>query len=104
MSGGGSVGLYMNTRAPFFAMCLLAGAAQFAAAQTVKESSSEVRFQLDLHVPDAALAAYLPPGWKATGGAEGTNLRAIFSDRVTVTGPDGKPVGKGSNRVVTLVA
>jgi hypothetical protein len=79
-----------------------------AGAETIVESSSEVRFQLDLHVPDAALAAYLPAGWvpnvAAQGPAKDANLRAVFIDRVTINGPDGKPVGKGSNRLVYLAA
>src|SRR5262245_4276520 len=78
------------------------------AAQTVAEFSSETRFQLDLHVPDAALNAYLPQGWamnvSAQGAAKDANLRAIFVDRVTINGPDGRPVGKGSNRFVYLAA
>src|ERR1700691_3245289 len=77
-------------------------------AEMMVESSSEVRFQLDLHVPDAALAACLPAGWvpnvAAQGPAKDANLRAVFIDRVTINGPDGKPVGKGSNRLVYLVA
>src|SRR5262245_17697670 len=82
--------------------------AHYANAQTMVEYSSEARFQLDLHVPDAALAAYLPPGWTpniaAQGAAKDANLRAVFIDRLTINGPDGKPVGKGSNRLVYLVA
>lgn len=77
-------------------------------AQTLQEYSAETRFQLDLKIPDAALAAYLPPGWTtnvaAQGAAKDCNLRAVFIDRVTINGPDGKPVGKGSNRLVYLVA
>ena len=77
-------------------------------AQTLQENSSETRFQLDLKVPDAALASYLPKGWTANVAAQGAakdcNLRAVFIDRVTINGPDGKPVGKGSNRLVYLVA
>ncbi|HSP70088.1 MAG TPA: hypothetical protein VLN48_20335, partial [Bryobacteraceae bacterium] len=77
-------------------------------AQTLQEYSAETRFQLDLKVSDAALAAYLPPGWTtnvaAQGAAKDCNLRAVFIDRVTISGPDGKPVGKGSNRLVYLVA
>src|SRR5204862_3273519 len=42
-----------------------------AAAQTVTEFSSETRFQLDLHVPDAALNAYLPQGWMPNVAAQG---------------------------------
>jgi hypothetical protein len=77
-------------------------------AQTLQENSSETRFQLDLKVPDAALAAYLPKGWTpnvaAQGAAKDCNLRAVFIDRITINGPDGKPVGKGSNRLIYLVA
>jgi hypothetical protein len=77
-------------------------------AETPVDSSLETRFQLDLHVPDAVLNAFLPPGWMpniaAQGAAKDCNLRAVFIDRVTVNGPDGKPLGKGSNRLVYLVA
>jgi hypothetical protein len=73
------------------------------------EYSAEVRFQLDLRVPDAALMALLPSGWTPNiatqGAAKDANLRAVFIDRLTVNGPDGKPVGStGSNRLVYLVA
>jgi len=71
------------------------------------EHSSEARFQLDLKVPDAAIMAMLPPGFTmnvaAQGAAKDCNLRAVFIDRVTINGPDGKPVGKGSNRLAYLV-
>ena len=87
---------------------ILAAFVPLAIAQTLQESSSETRFQLDLKVPDAALASYLPKGWTpnvaAQGAAKDCNLRAVFIDRITINGPDGKPVGKGSNRLVYLVA
>jgi hypothetical protein len=87
---------------------VLAGVAQTANGQTPVESSAEIRFQLDLHVSDAALAALLPPGFAlnvaAQGPAKDANLRAVFIDRLTINGPDGKPVGKGSNRLVYLAA
>jgi hypothetical protein len=87
---------------------LLASLAPLMLAQTLQENSAEVRFQLDLKVPDAALVSYLPKGWTpnvaAQGAAKDCNLRAVFIDRVTINGPDGKPVGKGSNRLVYLVA
>src|SRR5229473_8498424 len=86
----------------------VAGLVRHANAQTMVESSAETRFQLDLHVPDAAVKASLPPGWTLNvapqGPAKDANLRAIFVDRVTINGPDGKPVGRGSNRLVYLVA
>src|SRR5579863_1323251 len=91
-----------------FAAGFLAGSALHARAETLAEFSSEARFQLDLHVPDDVIKALLPPGWTpnvaAQGPAKDANLRAVFIDRVTINGPDGKPVGKGSNRLVYLVA
>jgi hypothetical protein len=79
-----------------------------ASAQAPVESSSEIRFQLDLHVPEAAVTALLPPGFTLSvatqGPAKDCNLRAIFVDRLTINGPDGKPLGKGSNRLVYLAA
>jgi hypothetical protein len=79
-----------------------------AGAENLLESSLETRFQLDLRVPDAALQAMFPPGFTGNvatqGAAKDCNLRAVFIDRVTVNGPDGKPVGKGSNRLVYLAA
>jgi hypothetical protein len=76
--------------------------------QTLMEYSAEARFQLDVHVPDAALAAYIPQGWTlnvaAQGAAKDANLRVIFIERMTINGPDGRPLGKGSNRLVYLAA
>jgi hypothetical protein len=88
---------------------VVAGFVRYVTAQTAVEYSSEARFQLDLHVPDAALAPFLPAGWTpnvaAQGAAKDANLRAVFIDRVSINGPDGKPAGKnGSNRLVYLVA
>src|SRR5437870_12006274 len=92
----------------FSVIGLLAGLVSYAGAQTPMEHSSEARFQLDLHVPDAALMPYLPAGFTLNvatqGPAKDCNLRAVFIDRVTINAPDGKPVGKGSNRLVYLVA
>lgn len=77
-------------------------------AETMVEHSGEARFQLDLHVPDAALAAFLPTGFTSNvatqGPAKDANLRVIFIDRMTINGPDGKPLGKGSNQLVYLAA
>lgn len=73
-------------------------------AETVVEHSNETRFQLDLKVPDAALAEFIPAGWTVTPAAQGPakdcNLRVIFIDRVTINAPDG--AAKGSNRYVLL--
>src|SRR4051812_23052207 len=90
------------------AVLVLLAAGALNAAETMVEYSSESRFQLDVHVPDAVLQARLPDGWKpnvaAQGPAKDCNLRAVFIDRITINGPDGKPLGKGSNRLVYLVA
>lgn len=76
------------------------------AAETPLESSIETRFQLDLVVPDAAIKSFLPQGFAMNvatqGPAKDCNLRAIFIDRLTINAPDGKPAGKGSNRLVYL--
>jgi len=88
--------------------CALVGLSRHANAQTPLEYSAEARFQLDLRVPDAALAAFVPMGFTLNvatqGAAKDANLRVVFIDRMTINGPDGKPVGKGSNRLVYLVA
>ena len=87
---------------------VLAALAPYASAQTMVEHSSEARFQLDLRVPDAAIMSYLPQGFTLNvatqGPAKDANLRAVFIDRVTINAPDGKPIGKGSNRLIYLVA
>lgn len=89
-------------------LLLAFGIACCVCAETPVESSLEARFQLDLHVPDAALASFLPQGFTpniaAQGPAKDCNLRAVFIDRLTVNAPDGKPVNKGSNRLVYLAA
>ncbi|OLE73924.1 MAG: hypothetical protein AUG12_03205 [Acidobacteria bacterium 13_1_20CM_2_57_8] len=96
------------SRRILLATAALAVLAQFTNAQTAVEYSSEARFQLDLRVPDAVLNSFLPPGWMPNiatqGAAKDANLRAVFIDRVTINAPDGKPIGKGSNRLVYLVA
>ena len=90
----------------FIAVTVLSGIVPYANAETLIEYSSESRFQLDLHVPDSALGKANDPrrAVAAQGAAKDANLRAVFIDRVTINGPDGKPVGKGSNRLVYLVA
>src|SRR3984893_17492750 len=90
-----------------FAIGAVALVAFPAQGETLVEYSADTRFQLDLHVPDAALAAMLPSGWTpniaSQGPAKDANLRAIFVDRVTINGPDGKPLGKtGCNRLGDL--
>jgi hypothetical protein len=87
----------------WLALCARTGPA---CAETFLEHSAEAQMQLDFHVPDAALAAMLPAGWEpnvATAGpAKDANLRMIFIDRVDITGPDSKPLGRGSNQLVYL--
>ena len=86
----------------------LIGLTGYANAQTLVEYSGEARFQLDLHVPDAELMTFIPEGWTLNvttqGPAKDANLRAIFIDRLTINGPDGRPLGSGSNRLVYLAA
>jgi hypothetical protein len=77
-------------------------------AETPVEHSGETRFQLDFQVPQSALNAYMPSGWTpnpaTTGAAKDCNLRIVFIDRVTINNPDASVKGKGSNRLVYLVA
>jgi hypothetical protein len=74
----------------------------------VVEFSNETRFQMDYQVPAAALAALMPAGFTSsvatTGPAKDCNLRVIFIDRVTINGPDGRTLGKGSSRLIYLEA
>lgn len=100
--------LYLAAVRTALAAAALVASGEWAWAQTMVEYSAEARFQLDLQVPDAAVKAFLPPGWtlnvSTQGAAKDANLRAIFVDRLTINGPDGKPVGRGSNRLVYLAA
>ena len=77
-----------------------------AAAETLLEQGPEHRYQLDFHVPDAALQKMLPQGWvpaiATAGPAKDANLRMIFIDRVGILGPDGKPLGRGTARLAYL--
>ena len=79
-----------------------------APAGTILEQNSEYRFQLDLHVNDAALAKMLPAGWisnaATAGAAKDANLRLIFIDEANINGPDNKVLGKGSNQLAYLAA
>jgi hypothetical protein len=74
----------------------------------ILEQSSEYRFQLDLHVNDAALAKMLPAGWASNSAAQGAakdaNLRLILVDAQNIAGPDNKVLGKGANRIAMLAA
>ena len=85
---------------------MVAGGFATAQAQTVIEHGAEHRLQLDFHVPDAALAKFLPADWKpniaTSGPAKDANIRVIFIDRVAVTDAAGKIVGKGASRLVYL--
>jgi hypothetical protein len=87
---------------------MVAATAVAAQAETVLETSNEVRFQFDFKVPDAALAAVLPQGFTpdiaTSGPAKDCNLRVVFIDRVTINNPDSTPKGKGTNQLVYLVA
>ena len=92
-----------------FACGALMGLLRHVNAETLIEHSAETRFQLDVHVSDAALTPLLPAGWTlnvaAQGAAKDANLRVVFIDRLTINGPDGKPVGDtGTNRLVYMVA
>ena len=88
------------------ALAYVAGPSQ-ARAESLLEFSAETQMQLDFHVPDAALAAMLPAGFAPNiapaGPAKDANLRMVFIDRGDITGPDNKPLGRGSNQLVYLI-
>src|SRR5580692_8693 len=99
----------MRTRKLFGAVAvaaLCAGLPHLANAQTFVEQSAEVRMQLDLAVPKAALQKLLPTGWEpaiATAGpAKDCNVRMIFVDRIDINAQDGAP--KGTNKFVYLAS
>jgi hypothetical protein len=75
-------------------------------AQDIVEQSAEYRYQLDFHVPDAALAKFLPQGWEPNisqaGNAKDANLRLIFIDRLAVLDAEGNAIGAGSTQMVYL--
>jgi len=77
-------------------------------AQTPLESSSEIRFQLDVAVPQAAVAPFLPPGFTMNvateGAAKDCNLRVVLYRSDNRQRAGWHPVGKGSNRLVYLAA
>ena len=62
----------------YLAMAILAACARLSA-ESIVEHSAEARFQLDLHVPDAALAAFLPAGWMPNIAAQGAAKDANFT-------------------------
>ncbi|MCU1329626.1 MAG: hypothetical protein JWN34_4996 [Bryobacterales bacterium] len=98
----------IHLRRTFFTSFLALAGLAVAHAETPVEFSSEARFQIDLHVPDAALKALIPKGFTlnvaAQGPAKDCNLRLVFIDRVSINAPDGKPIGKGANALAWLVA
>src|SRR5579863_3558009 len=85
-------------------LAVAAGFATAVAAETMVERSAEHRFQLDFHVPDAALQKMLPQGWEpavaSAGPAKDANLRVIFIDRIGVLGADGNPSRNSSTQLV----
>ena len=70
------------------------------------EQSAETRFQLDLHLSDAALAQFTPSGWSSyvepSSAARDANLCVIFIDGVTVNNQTGQPIGTNGDRLVQL--
>jgi hypothetical protein len=103
-----SIALFTILVAPVIMLAWPAAAQTSAPVGNVLEQSSEYRFQLDLHVNDAALGKMLPAGWVSNaatqGAAKDANLRLILLDAQNIVGPDNKVLGKGSNRIAMLAA
>jgi hypothetical protein len=102
------IALFTMLAAPVTMLALPAAAQTPAPAGNILEQSSEYRFQLDLHVNDAALAKILPAGWVSNaatqGAAKDANLRLILVDAQNIVGPDNKVLGRGANRIAMLAA
>lgn len=85
---------------------LLAGFAGSTAAQTLLQTSTEVRMQLDFRVPEAALAEFLPEGWEPNiatqGPAKDCNIRVIFIDQIGISDAENQVAGPGMARLVYL--
>ena len=76
------------------------------AASPVISKSSEYRFQLGIHVAEAALARVLPAGWVSNAPTQGpgkdANIRLVFVDAGNIVGPDNRLLGKGRDLMVYL--
>lgn len=98
--------IHSRLRSAWLTLAASIGAVGPALGQTLVESSTEARFQLDFQVPEAALRTFLPEGWTTNvatqGPAKDANLRVIFIERLTINGPEGSPVGDGSTLLVYL--
>ena len=62
---------FLHRLSSAFMPVLIAAVAADVSAETLVEYSAEARFQLDLHVADAPLAAMLPPGWTLNVATQG---------------------------------
>jgi len=69
------------------ALAAVAGLVRQANAQAMVEYSAETRFQLDLHVPDAAVKASLPPGWTLNVAPQGPAKAVLVPAPVHTQGP-----------------
>jgi hypothetical protein len=73
---------------------------------TPAENTAETVFQIDFHVPEAALRPFIPDGWTlavATQGAtKDCNLRLDFIDRMASVAADGSSGVKGPTQLVVL--
>lgn len=89
-----------------FLAAMLAG--RPGAAQGITEWSTETRTSFAFHVPEAALQRLLPEGWTsapvASGPSRGANLTVTIMERLLVLDGQGKPLGSGTSRYVTIGA
>ncbi len=95
----------MAIRTALASLLLITSAAR---AEHLDQRTQEVRTVLYYHVPDAALARVLPPGWHpaaiATGPAQGANLTVNLSEQVGATAADGTVAADARGRALTLSA
>ena len=90
------------------AALLAAAAALPARADHLDQRTQETRTVLYYHLPDAALARFLPDGWVpadiAAGPGKGANLTVNLSEQLAASAADGSNAGDARGRAVTISA
>lgn len=102
--------LTMSLNLPFSAVALsclmLFGGSVVAFAQSAIEWSAETRTSFAFRVRDEAVQRLLPDGWSAVpstaAASRGANLTVTIMERLVVLDGQGKPIGNGTSRYVTI--
>ncbi|SDK77056.1 hypothetical protein [Aliiruegeria lutimaris] len=93
--------------APVVMAISLAASALAASGETLQTSSVESRVLLGFDVPDAALAGFLPEGWKSVpfpkGPLAGADCVVSLVDRELEKGADGKPLDPPKSQSIGML-